>query len=302
MSASSAQLIREIVRLYVRDQRKKAKCGDGASTVQCHVLIELMREEGLAQKALAGRLGLDKGWISRAVDTLVTEGYIAKKISAQDRRSVSLFLTAGGLTRARELDEELTDHAARLLDQVPSDRQVQVQESLQLLMDALAGAMPRRADCDALVFRVAVSKDWPAIKRMLLAAGLPLDGAQQHLSHFVVGEVDGKPICAGGLEVYGADALLRSIVVDDESRGKGWGNQLLARLTEHAATLSVTRLYLLTTSAEAYFLRRGFVAVPRPNIPEQLNFSRELQGACPASATAMMKHIRRSQRNPENNP
>lgn len=67
MPAAAAPLIREIVRLYVRAQRKQAHCGDGASTVQCHVLTELMREEGMGQQALAQRLGLDKGWISRRV-------------------------------------------------------------------------------------------------------------------------------------------------------------------------------------------------------------------------------------------
>lgn len=281
--------MREIVRLYVRAQRKQAKCGDGASTVQCHVLTELLREEGLAQRALAERLGLDKGWISRAVDTLVMAGDIAKHTSEQDRRSVTLSLTPAGRIRAHELERALNDHAARLLQHVPHDRHVQVQNSLQLLLDALSGSAQR------LAIRPAASKDWPAIRRMLLAGGLPLDGAQDHLAHFMVGEAGGKLVCVGGLELYGADALLRSVAVNEESRGNGWGKQLLDRLTEQAAGLGIGRLYLLTTTADAYFSRLGYSEVSRAEIPDLLRGSREFQGACPASATAMMKHIRRSQ-------
>ena len=280
--------MREIVRLYVRAQRKQAKCGDGASTVQCHVLTELLREEGLAQRALAERLGLDKGWISRAVDTLVMAGDISKHTSEQDRRSVTLSLTPAGRIRARELAHDLDDHAARLLQHVPHDRHVQVQDSLQLLFDALSGSAPR------LAIRPAANKDWPAIRRMLLTGGLPPDGAQDHLAHFMVGEAGGKLVCAGGLEVYGADALLRSVVVNEESRGNGWGKQLLDRLTEQAVDLGVGSLYLLTTTADAYFSRLGYSEVSRTQVPDQLRVSRELQGVCPASATAMMKHIGRS--------
>lgn len=287
MTTSAGTLIRAIVRLYVRDQRKQAKCGDGASTVQCHVMMELLGEEGLAQQALVERLGLDKGWISRAVDALVTEGSISKQASELDRRSVMLSLTAPGRARARQLEGELDRHAAQLLERVPRERQAQVRESLQLLLAAMSGL----EQGEALMTRPAASKDWPAIERMLLAAGLPLDGARDHLAHFVVGESGGNLMCAGGLEWYGDIALLRSVVVDAQARGAGWGKQLLARLTEQASALGVTKLYLLTTTAASYFSSLGFRAVTRASIPEQLGRSREFQGACPASASAMMMKI-----------
>jgi amino-acid N-acetyltransferase len=258
------------------------------------VLTELLREEGLPQQALAKRLGLDKGWISRAVETLVTEGCIKKQASEQDRRSFALSLTTAGRARAQQLEDELNHHAIQLLDRVPRDRQAQVHESLQLLIDALSAAQSCQAECGALAIRPATSHDWPAIKRLLLAEQLPLDGAQEHLARFTVGEAGGRLVCAGGLEVYGADALLRSVVVDTESRGKGWGRQLLVHLTEQAAGLGVTKLYLLTTTAEAYFTRLGYGAVSRSRVPEQLKRSREFQGACPASATVMTTRIRRS--------
>jgi len=285
---AAAPLIREIVRLYVRAQRRQARCGDGASTVQCHVLTELLREEGLSQQALVERLGLDKGWISRAVDALVEEGCIVKQTSASDRRSVMLALTRSGRARAQRLERELNQHAVQLLERVPPQHQRMVQQSLQLLMDALSGTPPDAA----LILRPAANKDWPAVKRMLLAAALPLDGAKEHLEYFMVGEEGGKVICAGGLECYGADALLRSVVVDGEARGRGWARQLLAALMQHASTLGVSRLFLLTTTAESWFAKLGFRKAARSRIPDQLRQSREFQGACPASAVAMTLRLR----------
>lgn len=286
---TAAPLIREVVRLYVRAQRRQARCGDGASTVQCHVLTELLCEEGLSQQALVERLGLDKGWISRAVDALVAEGCISKRASPSDRRSVTLALTRSGQARAQRLEQELNQHASTLLERVPPPQRTMVEQSLQLLMDALSGT-PASA---ALVLRPATSKDWPAIKRMLLAETLPLDGAREHLEHFLVGEEGGKVVCAGGLEMYGNDALLRSVVVDAGSRGRGWARQLLDGLAEHASTLGTSRLYLLTTTAESWFAKLGFRKVARSRIPDQLQQSREFQGACPASAAAMTLRLSR---------
>ncbi len=96
---STGQLLREVVRLYVRAQRGDAACLDGSSTAQCHVLNELLRHEPLTQQALARRLGLDKGWISRAVDALSADGALVKVPHDTDKRSAWLTLTSRGRAR-----------------------------------------------------------------------------------------------------------------------------------------------------------------------------------------------------------
>lgn len=126
-----------------------------------------------------------------------------------------------------------------------------------------------------------------------MAASLPLDGARDHMEHFIVGEIDGEMACAGGLEVYGADALLRSVVVAEEMRGRSCAQQLVDLLMQNCIKLGVTRVYLLTTTAQAYFSRLGFVVVDRARIPEPVRLSREFRGACPASASAMALQLNR---------
>ena len=136
-------------------------------------------------------------------------------------------------------------------------------------------------------FRPAAPTDWAAIETLLTDASLPRDGAQDHLGSFIVGEVDGIIVCAGALEHYGEAALLRSVVVSATRRGSGAGSQLYEALTAMAKARGIGKLYLLTTTAAAFFARRGFKEAARDAVPAALHASREFQGACPASATVM---------------
>ncbi|MRV73520.1 GNAT family N-acetyltransferase [Duganella sp. FT92W] len=142
-----------------------------------------------------------------------------------------------------------------------------------------------------LSIRPATSADWNAIAALLAAANLPLDGAQEHLAHFIVGEHDGRIVAVAGLEVYGDAALLRSVVVDSALRGHGYGDQLQATLAQRAAAQGIHRLILLTTTAAAFFAKRGFRTMTRSDAPSAMQASREFQGACPASATVMQKDL-----------
>ncbi|MEW5867584.1 MAG: GNAT family N-acetyltransferase, partial [Bacillota bacterium] len=48
-----------------------------------------------------------------------------------------------------------------------------------------------------------------------------------------------------------------------------------------------TPVYLLTTTAEAYFRTFGFEAVPRDEVCPEVRESSEFRGACPQSAVVM---------------
>lgn len=139
-----------------------------------------------------------------------------------------------------------------------------------------------------LTYRSATPADWPAIEALLLAAGLPLDGAREHLGEFLVGESSGEIRCVGGYERYGDLALLRSFAVAPRWRGQGIGERVLESIKGRARVHGIGSLYLLTTSAADYFARHGFAAVDRGSVPAALQASREFQGVCPASATCMV--------------
>jgi amino-acid N-acetyltransferase len=127
---------------------------------------------------------------------------------------------------------------------------------------------------------------------LLNDAHLPTDGARDHLDSFIVGELDGAIVCAGGLEHYGEAALLRSVVVSSAQRGIGVGGLLFDAMTAIGRSRGIGRLYLLTTTAAVFFGRRGFTEGTRDEVPAALRVSREFQGACPASATLMSMSLK----------
>ena len=140
---------------------------------------------------------------------------------------------------------------------------------------------------DAPVLRPAVAADWSDVEELLAAYRLPLEGARQHLDSFMVAEQHGRLLGCIGLERYGDAGLLRSCAVADTDRGGGIGALLTKALIDGARRAGVKQLVLLTTTAENYFARFGFVQISRDAIPAALQDSAEFRGACPASATAM---------------
>lgn len=137
------------------------------------------------------------------------------------------------------------------------------------------------------VFDKATPSDWEAIRSLLAASKLPLDGARDHLHAFTVARDETGLLACGGLEVYGPVALLRSVAVAQRRQGQGLGKDVLAKLFANARLDGVATLVLLTDTAEPYFGRLGFKSVPRTSLPEAVMASAEFRGACPASSTAM---------------
>ena len=143
---------------------------------------------------------------------------------------------------------------------------------------------------DSLKPRRANASDWPTVRDLLAANKLPVQGAQEHLANFLLIEQDGRLLGCIGLERYGESALLRSCAVAEEHRSRGLGKQLARSVIEHATATGVTRIALLTTTADRFFSRLGFAPVARDQLPNEIHASEEFRGACPASAIAMLWH------------
>jgi len=134
--------------------------------------------------------------------------------------------------------------------------------------------------------------DEAAVKQLLSESGLPIeDITAQHLQDFFgCGsglELEGVV----GLELYGEVALLRSLAVASSRRSAGLGARLLAHAECHAREQGVQSLYLLTTTAERFFLRRGYAQTPREEAPAAIKTTREFSGICPTSSAFMVKYL-----------
>jgi amino-acid N-acetyltransferase len=129
--------------------------------------------------------------------------------------------------------------------------------------------------------------DLPDILALLKAAALPVAGIENHIETTLVARDSERVLGCAAVEVYGQAGLLRSVAVEVEHRGEGWGERLTKAALELARKRGVRTVYLLTTTASHFFPRFGFTAIPRARLDTALEQSEELRGACPASALAM---------------
>jgi len=134
--------------------------------------------------------------------------------------------------------------------------------------------------------------DWPAIASLLRDSGLPLDGLDKHLGATIVARDDGAIVGCAALELYGSDALLRSVAVAPTHRGEGMGEALTAAAIALARKHGIHAIHLLTETAEGFFPRFGFTITTRDAVPAAVRTSVEFTTACPASATTMTLSLR----------
>lgn len=137
------------------------------------------------------------------------------------------------------------------------------------------------------LLRPASPDDLDAIAALLATSQLPTEGVAQHLAAFVVFESDSEILGAGGLEIYGTCALLRSLAVAEASRAAGIGKRICERLEASARERGVVEIFLLTETAEAFFRHRGYTAVDRSEAPAAIAATREFSALCPESAALL---------------
>ena len=134
--------------------------------------------------------------------------------------------------------------------------------------------------------------DLQGVLALLDADALPRAGVAEAFDHFQVIEVGGRIVAVAGLEVHGNDGVLRSVAVHPNFRGRAWGSRLTEAAIRSARSAGLSRLYLLTTTAEDFFPRFGFRRTERDAAPAAIRASVEFAEACPASAVAMVLELR----------
>jgi amino-acid N-acetyltransferase len=143
----------------------------------------------------------------------------------------------------------------------------------------------------AVTIEPANHADTAAILTLLQRSDLPTAGLADHVANAVVARAHDAVIGCAALEMYGDDALLRSVAVESSQRGTGLGHRLTEAAIARAAESGVQTLYLLTTTAERFFPRFGFTVIDRSQVPPGVSRSIEFTSACPASAIVMRRRL-----------
>jgi len=139
----------------------------------------------------------------------------------------------------------------------------------------------------APTFETANAADLDVIRALLSAGGLPVDDVDEHISEFLLAKQEGATIGTVAAEYAGEAALLRSLSVAPSHRGQAVGARLLAALEASAASRGVRELYLLTTSAVAYFESHGFSRISREDAPSGMRGTAQFRTLCPTTAICM---------------
>jgi len=143
----------------------------------------------------------------------------------------------------------------------------------------------------AVQIRKAVAEDSAEIRALLGSLHLASDDIGLHIRNFLIAEVDGRIAGTIGMEYYGATGLLRSAAVASDFQHQGIGEQLVTAIEAVAMEHGVREVVLLTTTAEEYFMRKGFVRISRDEISGEVLSSSQFTGACPSNAASMRKRV-----------
>ena len=137
--------------------------------------------------------------------------------------------------------------------------------------------LTRAVQSAAPIIRPAAIDDVPYIHHLIeiyAAQGnllpRPMSELYRHLRDFFVVEVAGRVAACGALEIF-TESLgeIRSLVVDDAFKGRGFGRMLGERIAEEARAIGLKRLMALTYVAP-FFHKLGFKTVAKDTLPEKV--------------------------------
>jgi len=132
--------LRELIRVF---ERKLGALQEGVHSccnitmAQCHALVEIGRSKKISLNELSQLLDLESSTMSRTVQNLVKYGYVQREIDPMDRRYVTISLTEEGKSLFKKIEDDRNLYFEKVYDSVPKNKQQQVLESIQILIDAI---------------------------------------------------------------------------------------------------------------------------------------------------------------------
>lgn len=140
-------------------------------------------------------------------------------------------------------------------------------------------------------YKLASLSDIKEIQNLLKKNSLPFEDLESSMVSLFVSVLNGQIIGCIGVEIKGEDGLLRSFSVTDKYKNQGIGNALFNILVNYSKSENIKKLHLLTTTADGYFSKKGFVKSDRINAPESIQTTTEFSTLCPSSSVYMTLEI-----------
>ncbi len=144
---SAGYLINHTARLFALGLREQI-APLGLAPAQFMTLLELWREDGLAQKDLVERLDVEQATMANTIARMERDGLVERRPNPEDGRTRSVFMTA----RARSLKDAATKAAQEVnqeyLSVLTPDERKQMIEMLQRIIVSRVGGKQKKAAVD----------------------------------------------------------------------------------------------------------------------------------------------------------
>lgn len=141
------------------------------------------------------------------------------------------------------------------------------------------------------VLKIAVTeKERQDVFALLAAQKLPVSDITEDTLLYLL--MDGERIIGtAGLDIFDDCALLRSVSIVEEVRGKGYGKVLNEQIELFAKESGINCMYLITHTAKDFFGRQGYCAIDRTTAPDAIKQTEQFSSLCPSTAVVMKKRI-----------
>jgi DNA-binding MarR family transcriptional regulator/GNAT superfamily N-acetyltransferase len=142
--ADPVQTIRRFNRFYTRQigVLQEHLLQSQFSLTEVRVLYELAHREDVTAKDLCRDLGLDRGYVSRMLQTFETHGWIKTAPSPDDRRCQFLSLTAKGHKVFDPLERRSSEEVAAMLARLSPNQQKKMLAAIHDIESVLAPSQP----------------------------------------------------------------------------------------------------------------------------------------------------------------
>jgi len=245
----------------------------GLSLGEARCLYELGHTDALEVSALAGRLDLDLGYVSRVVSRLASRGLLSKRVEARDARARSIVITAKGRARLAVLDGHTNRRLAAWLASKPAAAVDELVGGLRAFVGGSGGRVvvrgPRPGSIGHVIARHAeiygTEFGYPDVFEgyVVQAFGDFMRAFAPPRDRIFIAERGGRFL--GSIAVKGlpkATAQLRFLIVEREARGLGLGRRLVKGVLDHARASGERRIVLDTASdlaaARGLYAAHGF--------------------------------------------
>lgn len=232
------------------------------SLTEARVIYEINHTKNCTANSLIEELGIDKGFMSRILKKLESDGLIGKEKSSTDGRTYILCLTPSGTAAFSKLNEQSDRQIQSLIAHLSKGEYAKLIEAMKYIRTAL------NSDSNPVNIRTFQIKDIEYITKRhmeLYAAEYGFDHTfgeyvSDAVNKFVeahdaakeniwIAEVNGKPVGSIALVKAGdSSAQLRWFLIEPHMRGKGLGHKLMTAALNFCREKGYKHVLLWTVS------------------------------------------------------